>query len=246
MKTVGHILLAERKRKKWTLEEVHKFTKVHPTYIKALEADDYSVFQGKVHAKGFLKIYAEFLELNVDEIMAFWRRENDADPKRLRNSKQNKQRTLFPKKIKMPVVAFSYKTMAFLAVLGMFTLFFGYIFYQYKRYAQDPILIVSSPKHNSVSESNFTSVKGRTEKESELFINDQPVSVDDNGEFETTLKLSPGVNNLNVFVKNSLGKTTQQTVSVIYRQNIRVLPTDDKTLESSQSTQSVPDPDLTE
>jgi cytoskeletal protein RodZ len=245
MKTVGHILLTERKKKKWTLEEVQKFTKIHPSYIKALEADDYSIFQGRVHAKGFLKIYAEFLELNVNELMAFWRRENDSDPKRHRNTKKEKERLWLPKKIKMPVVAFSYKTGAFLLALGMFLIFFSYVFYQYKRYSQDPVLIIVSPKNNSVSESNFVSVKGRTEKESEFFINNQPVPVDDSGEFETAIKLSPGVNTLNIFVKNKLGNTAEKSLTVIYKQDIKIMPSD-PVPESTQSTSSIEKPNLTE
>ncbi len=246
MKTVGQILLAERKRRKWTLEEVQKFTKIHPNYIKALEADDYSVFQGKVHAKGFLKIYAEFLELNVAELMAFWRRENESDSKRQRSNLKSDNRFTNPLKLKIPVIALSYKTGAFVAVLAMGLIFFNYVFYQYQRYSADPLLVLSSPKNNAVAESNFISVKGRTEKESELFINDQKVPVDDAGDFETSLKLSPGVNTLNVFVKNRLGNTAEKTVSVVYRQNIKVLPASDFTPESTQSTPSNKELDLTE
>lgn len=246
MKTVGQILLAERKRKKWTLDEVQKFTKIHPEYIKALEVDDYSVFQGKVHAKGFLKIYAEFLELNVDELMAFWRRENDSDTIRQRKSKNSKERVFHVKKLKLPVIAFSYKTGAFVAILIMGFIFFSYVFYQYKRYSQDPLLVLSSPKDNIVSDSNFINVKGRTEKESELFINNQKVPVDEAGDFEAAIKLSPGVNTLNLFVKNRLGNIAEKSVSVVYRQNIKVLPASDFVPESTQSTSSVLDSNLTE
>jgi cytoskeletal protein RodZ len=235
MKTVGQILLAERKKRKWTLEEVQKFTKIHPNYIKALEADEYSVFQGKVHAKGFLKIYADFLELNGAELMALWRRENEVDVKRQRVNKKPSERFQLKNKLKVPVISFSYKTATFGGIILISAIFFSYIFYQYQRYSAEPMLVVSTPKNDTVAESNFITVKGRTERESELFINNQKVPVDNLGDFETAIKLNPGINKLNVFVKNRLGNITEKTVSVVYRQNIKVLPD-----EAPQTTESTP------
>ena len=59
-KSIGKLLLSQREKKKLTLEDIYKFIKIHPKYLYALENDDYSVFKGKGHAKGLLKIYGEF------------------------------------------------------------------------------------------------------------------------------------------------------------------------------------------
>ena len=68
MKTVGQILKSQREKKKLTVNDVYKFIRIHPRFITALENDNYSGFEGRVHAKGFLKIYTDFLELNINEI----------------------------------------------------------------------------------------------------------------------------------------------------------------------------------
>ena len=75
MRSVGQLLRSQREKRKLTLDSVQKVIKIHPKYIKALESDDYAAFEGKVHAKGFLKVYVEYLGLNIDEIMALWRRD---------------------------------------------------------------------------------------------------------------------------------------------------------------------------
>ena len=75
MKNLGEILLSQRKKLKQTPETLYKSLKIHPKYIKALENNDYSVFDSSVHARGFLKIYAEALGMNVEETLALWRRE---------------------------------------------------------------------------------------------------------------------------------------------------------------------------
>ena len=74
MKSVGELLRTQRKKKKFELSDVHKFIKIHPKFLRALEQDNYSVFFFLIHAKGFLKVYADFLELNVDQVLAIWRR----------------------------------------------------------------------------------------------------------------------------------------------------------------------------
>ena len=71
MKSIGQILKTARQKKNFSVDDVYKFIKIHPSYLKALENDDYSVFDGRVHSKGFLKIYAEFLELDLREIMLY-------------------------------------------------------------------------------------------------------------------------------------------------------------------------------
>jgi len=75
VRSIGFILKSAREKKRVTLDDVYKNIKIHQNYIKALESDDYSIFSGKVHSKGFLKIYCEYLDLNIDDILALWRRE---------------------------------------------------------------------------------------------------------------------------------------------------------------------------
>ena len=78
MKSVGNILKSQRHKKNFSLDDVHKFVKIHPKFLTALETGDYSVFSNKIHATGFLKNYAEFLGLDVDKMLGLWRREYEA------------------------------------------------------------------------------------------------------------------------------------------------------------------------
>ena len=136
MKTVADILKTQREKKKLTLEDIHKFIKIHPRYLSALESGDYSAFSGKVHAKGFLKIYAQFLNLNVEEVLAFFRREYESDYEKTSSIIENKKFKTFdaPKLIITPAVVLS----------GVFIVllvgFFGYLFYQYRTYSGAPKL----------------------------------------------------------------------------------------------------------
>jgi cytoskeletal protein RodZ len=239
MKTVSQILSSERKRKKWTLEEVYKFTKINPVYIKALESGDYSTFNGKVHAKGFLKIYAQFLELDIEELLAFWRREYEGEYERgLRGKKlTNLKKSIFPALSK---ITLGYKSLSVLAASLLVIGFFTYIIYQYNKYSGDPILIVSSPKDGAVVKANFVDVAGNTEAESEMYLNNQVIPLDEGGNFTTVIQLTEGVNVLTFSVKNRLGSVTTKKLTITYKpeQEIPVVKTE---TESSESTPTTPD-----
>jgi cytoskeletal protein RodZ len=68
--TVGQRLKKAREEKYLTLEKVAEQTRIRATFLKALEADDYSVMPSAAQGRGFLRNYAEFLSINIDEVIA--------------------------------------------------------------------------------------------------------------------------------------------------------------------------------
>lgn len=50
-------------------EEVEEEIKIRTKYIEALEEDDYDVLPGKVYVKGFVKLYGEYLNLDVPDLL---------------------------------------------------------------------------------------------------------------------------------------------------------------------------------
>ena len=72
-KRVGALLKETREGKKLTIREVSQETNITPRFIDALENEDYSIFPGETYALGFLKGYAEFLNLDKDEVIGLYR-----------------------------------------------------------------------------------------------------------------------------------------------------------------------------
>ena len=140
MKSIGQTLKSARLKKNYTIEDVHKFIKIHPNYIKAMENDDYSIFDGKVHSKGFLKNYVEFLDLDLEELLALWRREYESTFDQKKSEKFSKLKALEPEKF---VITPSVLIVTFVAI--MLFLFFTYLFVQYRKYTDAPILDIYYP-----------------------------------------------------------------------------------------------------
>lgn len=231
MRSIGKILSAQRDKKKLALDDVYKAIRIHPRFIKALENDDYEAFSGKVHSKGFLKVYAGYLELNVDEIMALWRREYEIS---------------FEKNGKS--VAYSIKPVETSGliitpglVLGIFfstvlLIFFGYLYYQYRTYTGAPMLDIYYPDNNVVLSSDILDITGKTDLDSQVSINNQKIMLNMDGSFVASLKLKEGLNTISIKSINKLEKQTEVLRSIIYRPES--VPEPVSIPESTQSTKS--------
>lgn len=74
MDSLGEYLKREREKKGITLEEAAKTTKIRKTYLQAIEEGNFDV-QSEVFVKGFLKSYAQFLGLDITDVLERYNRE---------------------------------------------------------------------------------------------------------------------------------------------------------------------------
>src|SRR5208337_993414 len=69
-KGYGELLKRRREEKNLKYPEIEKILKIDSLYLKALEDEDAGVFEKPIYHRLFLKTYAKFLKLDVDEILA--------------------------------------------------------------------------------------------------------------------------------------------------------------------------------
>lgn len=71
MQTLGAYLRQAREARGDTLEEAEKATRIRARFLEALEVCDLAVFPGgDVQIRGFLRIYARYLALPADDVLA--------------------------------------------------------------------------------------------------------------------------------------------------------------------------------
>lgn len=68
--SIGQRLKQTREARYLTLERASEDTRIRVLFLQALEADDYSVIPSAAQGRGFLRNYAEYLNLNIDEMIA--------------------------------------------------------------------------------------------------------------------------------------------------------------------------------
>ncbi len=71
--TIGQQLKQAREAKNLTIEKVVEATRIRAHQIEAIEADDFESLPSPVQARAFLRLYAEFLGLSLNEIIAHQR-----------------------------------------------------------------------------------------------------------------------------------------------------------------------------
>lgn len=70
--TVGERLRAAREQKGISLPDAARATHIRANYLDELENDHPEMFQSAVQARGFLRLYAAFLELPAEELINLW------------------------------------------------------------------------------------------------------------------------------------------------------------------------------
>ncbi|MCM8779016.1 MAG: DUF4115 domain-containing protein [Candidatus Omnitrophica bacterium] len=69
MLNIGETLKKARESKQLSLEEVYRITHIPTRVLDCLEREEFDKLAGAVYVKSFLKKYAEFLNLNSEEII---------------------------------------------------------------------------------------------------------------------------------------------------------------------------------
>lgn len=84
MSQLGARLREAREARGLTLAAAADGTRILPRYLQALEDGDYAQLPGDVYARGFIRNYAQFLDLSADELMQLYRRERGAPTDRIK------------------------------------------------------------------------------------------------------------------------------------------------------------------
>jgi cytoskeletal protein RodZ len=214
-KKVGSLTLGEKLKKlrsegRISLAEASKSTKIQIKYLEYLESGEYEKLPAKVYVKGFLRSYANFLGISESYLIKLYEREQGIR-ENIKNTSQEKK---LAEPIKFPRFIITPRIIVMSAV-GL--LVFGCFFYLYKEmgnFVNTPRLVVIKPVSGSVVESKSVYVSGVSEKDSEVFINDQPTMVNDKGEFNENVGLQDGLNTISVKAKNKFGKVAEQNITL--------------------------------
>lgn len=84
---------------------------------------------------------------------------------------------------------------------------------------EKPKLDISDPDENSTTSNPEVTVKGATDREVLVKINDSPVVVDVNGNFDSTVRLKEGENKITVTAQDTAGNLETKTLAVTYRKD---------------------------
>lgn len=202
MKTVGEILRDARIAKQLKLTDIEQGTKIRLKFLEAIEADNFKIMPSLSYAKGFVKNYSEFLGLDSNTTLAFFRRQTTDVPKS----------SLLPKGMEEPLnrsaLQLTPGKFVGLIIAVFILLFLAYLGFQYRSLQQPPLLFIDSPADQAVVTEKRMEVFGKTDPDATVTINGVSVIVRGDGQFFDQIALDAGVNKLTIIATSRLGKTT--------------------------------------
>lgn len=208
--TLGERMKKIRSERRLSLAEISKSTKIQVKYLQYIEEGEYMKLPADVYVKGFLRSYAIFMGLSESALIKQFEREKGIH----KNIKKIDDKDNSGKPIKFSTVVITPKMIIVSVVLLMVVVSFTYLYMEVNNFISAPRLVIMKPVDGAVTQGNSTHVAGVAEKDALVFINDQPVLVNEKGEFSEDVGLKPGLNVISVKARSKFDKEAVQSVSV--------------------------------
>jgi cytoskeletal protein RodZ len=197
MKTIGNYLKEARTRKKYSKEKLEKETKIKRYFIDAIEKEEWVKLPEATVVTGFVRSIANALNLSSERTLALLRR--DYPPKKVAINPKPGLRSKFswsPKQTFIAVVIF------ILAIVA------AYLSFQYVSFVRPPELSVSSPQEGELVKTQEITVSGKTSPQAVIKVNNQPILVDDDGNFSGVIEIYKGTSEVEIKAVSRSGKET--------------------------------------
>lgn len=189
--TLGDELKAWREKRGMSTAQISKESNVQEKYIIALEKNDYSEMLEMLYAKNFLKSYLEVLGLKKSKFLKTF--ENEWQLARKTNEPESGARKLIksPGLYQMAVTPRLLKIFL-TSLVGVAIIF--YLGWQINLLLKPPVLELTYPPNDLITTKAQVQIKGSTDPEAIIEINNQEVVTDSLGSFDHTLDLQRGLN----------------------------------------------------
>lgn len=204
-------LKSVRDAKQLTLDQLSRKTNIAVMHLKAIEACDFDALpEGDIYRKHFVRRYAEALGVDADSYLSqFVEEERQVPP----SQQEIRERRREMKTLLSNVPATLRRCAAAVAVL----VFVSYLGFQVKRIVQPPQLTLLSPVDGMVSQAEEVVVKGATEREARVTVNGEEIQNSEEGTFEQSIVLTPGLNTITVTAQKKHGKQIEETRYIVLR-----------------------------
>ena len=231
--TLGEKLTKFRGEARLTVADMAKATKIQAKYIEALEKGRYENLPADVYVRGYLRSYARYL--NIDESMLV----------RLYDQERNITSNIRPEAPKKNVFhastsgrtyTLSPRSLVIAAITVIVLSVASYLWFQFRQFTTEPFLSITEPNPNQVIEGNTAVLRGKTDRGTQVTVNNEATFVSPDGNFEETLTLQNGLNQVTVRAINRFDKERVEVLQIEARvENVPVVSSEDLALQTAQA-----------
>lgn len=204
--SLGEQLRQARLQKNHRIEDLARSLGIRREYLEAIEESQYDRLPSGLYGKSFLRKYALRLGFKTKDISAELERiaaENELDNPFSQKIVKKHKFIIFPRLVRN--IIFGAAIVACLLYLALYS----------KKIIQAPELIITQPENNAQIEENSYLVKGQTDAEAEVRINDAIVLNNDRGSFSQLVNLKKGINTLTISAKKKYSRPRIETRQIL-------------------------------
>lgn len=199
-----------RSERRLSVTEVSKHTKIQAKYLEYMEEGDYSKLPADVYVKGFLRSWASYMGIGEQPLIKQYEREKGIHKniRRIEDTEKAVGPIRFSKLVVTPKLVIA--TALALSVLSIFF----YLYREVNTFVSQPRLVIMRPADGETIDGKVVRMTGVTEKDALMTVNDQPVLVNEKGEFSQDIGLQEGLNVITVKARNRFDKESVKAVTV--------------------------------
>ena len=190
-----------------TEAEVKAKTGVNASFIRSLENGNYYELPAEVYVQGYLKSLCRLYSLEYAKVLSLYKEETSW-------MANNQDLAKLPPQASSNFVLTSKGVLATGSLL-IFLLIVSYFGWQIARVTGAPQLSLEAPVEGLQTEEGSLSVRGKTEAGAQVSINNHPILVGNNGQFNQTVQLNLGENQIIITAMNRFNRKTQIARRVI-------------------------------
>lgn len=200
--SLGEKLRFVREEAGLSIAELAGETKIQEKYLRRLENEELDNLPSPVYIRGFLQKWAQVCNSEADDLLLQFYREN----KFLTHAKQDaKIATISSHSF---IITSGHLILAFV-VIGIVVLS-GYFYHNQVLVLNAPRVEILSPREfSSVSNEDFVLIRGESKSVGEIYIDNNKVTIGDNGIFEYRYRLQAGLNTIVITVRGDRGDSIE-------------------------------------
>ena len=210
LKKLGKELKKVREESKVSYEKMFKVTCIKVEHLVAIEEGDVNMLPPKIYVKGIVSKYCSlfnldknYLDVYLEEIYCDdFNQVSEIEKNHIETKKKLCDYKKMCKDNKVVLFIFSALVLVFLS-------------FQLSFLVLPPSLDVNLEKGMVIKDSPYI-IQGEVDRTKYLYINDKPVQILNNSEFEYVFGLDAGVNNIEILLKSSVGRERVFNYKVIY------------------------------
>ncbi|MFC1627355.1 helix-turn-helix domain-containing protein [Patescibacteria group bacterium] len=207
MQTAGEFLKQARINSKLTFTQISKITKIPVRTIQAIEKNQLSKLPSSTYIIGFIKNYAQVVDLNSEKIVAIFKRDYQ----------RQKKKNIIPQGLTKPLNtkltgSDPVKTIIAASLAG--ALLLSYLAIAFFKLNQPPRLVITQPENGQTLTSPIL-IKGKTNHDATLTLNGKTINLESDGSFTTVYNGPQGTVELKLKATSRRDKSTEESRHVI-------------------------------